>query len=177
MKITDVRWTPAFIPIEAPLRYAFGSHPGFSRIVVEVHTDEGLIGLGECYGGASREGQLTELRPLLIGEDPFQLERIRWKLAAPSAIKLFGYVLGFAALEFACLDLQGKALSKPVCELIGGKLRDEIPFAAYLFYRYANEKGYGEVSNSLQMVAFARELVKKPRIRDAQIQERRASTR
>src|SRR5919112_2047122 len=56
MKITDVRWTPAFIPIEAPLRYAFGSHPGFSRIIIEVHTDEGIVGLGECYGGASREG-------------------------------------------------------------------------------------------------------------------------
>ncbi len=161
MKISDVRWTSVFIPIEAPLRYAFGSHPGFSRIIVEVHTDEGLVGLGECYGGASREGQLMELRPLLIGEDPFQLERIRWKLAAPSALKLFGNVLGFAALEFACLDLQGKALRKPVCELIGGKLRDEIPFAAYLFYRYANEKGKGEVSSAPQMVAFARDLVKR----------------
>lgn len=161
MKITDVRWTPAFIPIEAPLRYAFGSHPGFSRIIVEVQTDEGLVGLGECYGGPSREGQLTELRQLLIGEDPFQLERIRWKLAAPSALKLFGYVLGFAALEFACLDLQGKALGKPVCEVIGGKLRDEIPLAGYLFYRYANEKGSGEVSDAAQLVALAKDLVKR----------------
>ncbi|MGB9071584.1 MAG: enolase C-terminal domain-like protein [Terriglobales bacterium] len=160
MKITDVRWTSAFIPIEAPLRYAFGSHPGFSRIVVEVETDEGLVGLGECYGGASREGQLAEMRPLLIGEDPFQLERIRWKLAAPSSLKLFGHVLGFAALEFACLDLQGKALGKPVCELIGGKMRDEVPLAAYLFYRYANDDGEGEVSNADQMVAFAKRLVK-----------------
>jgi glucarate dehydratase len=47
MKITDIRWTPAFIPIEAPLRYAFGSHPGFSRIIIEVDTDEGITGLGE----------------------------------------------------------------------------------------------------------------------------------
>jgi len=160
MKITDVRWTSAFIPIEAPLRYAFGSHPGFSRIVVEVETDEGLVGLGECYGGASREGQLAEMRPLLIGEDPFQLERIRWKLAAPSSLKLFGYVLGFAALEFACLDLQGKALGNPVCEIIGGQLRDEVPLAAYLFYRYANDDGEGEISNADQMVAFAKRLVK-----------------
>lgn len=90
MKIVDVRWTPAFIPIEAPLRYAFGSHPGFSRIIIEVETDDGVIGLGECYGGASREGQLSEMKPLLIGEDPFQLERIRWKLAAPTSLKLFG---------------------------------------------------------------------------------------
>jgi glucarate dehydratase len=161
MKISDVRWTPAFIPIEAPLRYAFGSHPGFSRIIVEVLTDEGLIGLGECYGGASREGQLTEMRPLLIGEDPFQLERIRWKLGAPSSLKLFGHVLGFAALEFACLDLQGKALGKPVCEIIGGKMRDEVTFAAYLFYRYNNEEMRGEVSNSEQMVEFAKELTKR----------------
>ena len=124
MKIVDVRWTPAFIPIEAPLRYAFGSHPGFSRIIVEVITDEGLVGLGECYGGASREGQLAEMRPLLLGEDPFQLERIRWKLAAPTSLKLFGHVLGFAAIEFALLDIQGKALNRPVCDLIGGRLRD-----------------------------------------------------
>ena len=161
MKIVDVRWTPAFIPIEAPLRYAFGSHPGFSRIVVEVITDDGLIGLGECYGGASREGQLAEMRPLLIGEDPFQLERIRWKLAAPTSLKLFGHVLGFAAVEFACLDLQGQASGRRVCELIGGAVRDEVPFAAYLFYRYANDAGIGEISNSTQMIEFARSAVEK----------------
>ena len=83
MKITDIRWTSAFIPIEAPLRYSVGSHPGFTRIVIEVETDEGITGLGECYGGASRAGQLAELKPLLIGEDPMNLERIRWKVAAP----------------------------------------------------------------------------------------------
>jgi glucarate dehydratase len=159
MKITDVRWTPAFIPIEAPLRYAYGAHPGFSRFVIEVHTDEGLIGLGECYSGASREGQLREMRPLLIGEDPFQLERIRWKLSSPSAQKLFGNVLGYAGLEFACLDLQGKATGRPVCDLLGGRVRDEVPFAGYLFYRYANEHGEGEVSSAEQMVAYARKLV------------------
>jgi len=159
VKIVDVRWTPAFIPIEAPLRYAFGSHPGFSRIVVEVITDDGLIGLGECYGGASREGQLAEMRPLLIGEDPFQLERIRWKLAAPTSLKLFGHVLGFAAIEFACLDLQGHALGKRVCDLIGGAVRDKVSFAAYLFYRYANDAGIGEISNSGQMLEFARATV------------------
>ncbi len=161
MRITDVRWTPAYIPIEAPLRYAFGSHPGFSRVIVEVITDEGLIGLGECYGGPSREGQLAEMRPQLIGEDPFQLERIRWKLAAPTALKLFGHVLGFAALEFACLDIQGQALGRPVCELLGGRLRNEIPFAGYLFYRYANEEKRGEIRNAEEMVGFARELVQK----------------
>lgn len=159
MKITDVRWTPAFIPIEAPLRYAFGSHPGFSRTIIEIDTDEGITGLGECYGGASRIGQLAEMRPLLIGEDPMKLERIRWKLAAPSALKLFGHTLGFAGIEFALLDIQGKARDLPVSELIGGRVRETVSFSAYLFYRYANEHGAGEVSNIEQMVAFAKELV------------------
>lgn len=159
MKITDVRWTSAFIPIEAPLRYAFGSHPGFTRIIIEIDTDEGITGFGECYGGASRAGQLAEMKPLLIGEDPMQLERIRWKLAAPTSLKLFGHVLGFAGIEFALLDIQGKALNKPVCDLLGGRLRNEVPFSAYLFYRYANECGCGEISNAEQMVAFAREVV------------------
>lgn len=161
MKITDVRWTPAFIPIEAPLRYAFGSHPGFSRIIIEVETDDGIVGLGECYGGASREGQLAEMKPLLIGEDPFQLERIRWKLAAPTSLKLFGHILGWAGLEFALLDIQGQATNRPICDLIGGKIRDSVPFSAYLFYRYANANHVGEVSNSEQMVAFADELIQK----------------
>jgi len=161
MKITDVRWTPVFIPIEAPLRYAYGSHPGFSRLVIELHTDDGLIGLGECYSGASREGQLREMRALLIGEDPFQLERIRWKLSSPSAQKLFGNVLGYAGLEFACLDLQGKAVGRPVCDLLGGRVRDVIPFAGYLFYRYPGERGDGEVSNAEQMVGYARSLVER----------------
>ena len=160
MRITDVRWTEIFIPIEAPLRYAYGAHPGFSRFIIEVDTDEGLTGLGECYGGASREGQLREMRPLLIGEDPFQLERIRWKLSSPSAQKLFGNVLGYAGLEFACLDLQGKKLGMPVCDLIGGRVRNVVPFAGYLFFRYANEAKQGEIGNAEQMVDYAAKLVK-----------------
>lgn len=161
MKITDIRWTRAFIPIEAPLRYSVGSHPGFSRIIIEVETDEGITGLGECYTGAAREGQLSDLKPLLIGQDPMNLERIRWKVAAPSSVKLFGFVLGFAGIEFALLDIQGKALNRSVCDLLGGRIRDEVPFAAYLFYRYANENGLGEISNTAQMVDHAKELVAK----------------
>lgn len=161
MKITDIRWTRAFIPIEAPLRYSVGSHPGFSRVIIEVETDEGITGLGECYTGAAREGQLADLKPLLIGEDPMNLERIRWKIAAPSSVKLFGFVLAYAGIEFALLDIQGKALNRPVCDLLGGRIRDEVSFAAYLFYRYPNAQGTGEVSNTAQMLEHAKDLVAK----------------
>jgi glucarate dehydratase len=165
VKIVDLVYTPVFVPIEAPLRYSQGAHPGFSRIIVQLKTDEGLVGLGECYGGKAREGQLEEFRASLRGEDPFQLERIRWKLASPGALKLFGHVLPFAAVEFACLDLQGKALGRPVSDLLGGRVRDHIQFCAYLFYRYNNPQGWGEVSNTDQMVAWAKELVEKYKFR------------
>jgi len=159
MKITDLRYTPVYVPIEAPLVYSQGAHAGFTRIIVELETDEGLVGLGECYGGKAREGQLEEFRQAVIGEDPFALERLRWKLGAPAMLKIFGQVLPSAAIEFACLDLQGQMLGLPVSELIGGRLRDRVPCCAYLFYRHANGDGNGRVDDADDLVATARDLV------------------
>ncbi|MEC8260906.1 MAG: mandelate racemase, partial [SAR324 cluster bacterium] len=52
MKITDIRATTVVVPLEAPLRHANGAHWGkFIRTIVEVETDEGLVGLGEMGGG------------------------------------------------------------------------------------------------------------------------------
>ena len=161
MRIVDLQYTPVFVPIDAPLRYSHGAHPGFSRLIVQLKTDEGLVGLGECYGRRAHEAQLDEFRASLIGEDPFQLERIRWKLCPPGFEKLFGPVGVFAAIEFACLDLQGKAMGKPVYDLLGGKVRDRIPLAAYVFYRYPNQRGEGEISTTDQIVEFTRSVVDK----------------
>ena len=159
MKITDLRYTPVYLPLTNPLVYSQGAHAGFSRIIVELETDEGLVGLGECYGGKAREGQLEEYRQALIGEDPFNLERIRWKLASPVVMKVFGQVLPFAAIEFACLDLQGKALGRSVSDLLGGRVRDRIDTCAYLFYRHPDEVGEGAITDADDLVRCARELV------------------
>ena len=52
MRIADIRATPVTVPLEAPLRHANGCHWGrFVRTIVEVETDNGLIGLGEMGGG------------------------------------------------------------------------------------------------------------------------------
>src|SRR5207248_9400714 len=51
-----------------------------------------------------------------------------------------------AAIEFACLDIIGQKLGAPVCDLLGGRVRDTVDFASYLFWRHPNEKtGNGEV--------------------------------
>ena len=50
----------------------------------------------------------------------------------------------FAAIEIACLDLIGKAVGKPVCDVIGGRVRDEVSFSAYLFYKHGGGGGVGD---------------------------------
>lgn len=160
MKITNIRITPVSVPVEAPLRYSTGADPAIHRLIVEVETDEGLVGLGECNAGGAREARLRESIPQLIGTDPFNTERLRWQIGAPAETKLFGNVNHtFAAIEFACLDLQGQAIGRPIHDLLGGRVRDHIPLIAYLFYRYANEAGQGEIHNAETMVAYARETV------------------
>lgn len=161
MRITDIVTTPIFLPVGAPLVYSQGAHTGFSRILVEVHTDEGLVGLGECYGGRAREAQLAEYRADLLGEDPFNLERIRWKVGSAVSSKLFGTTLPAAAIDMALLDLQGKALGISVSELLGGRVRDRVDTSAYLFYRHADADGAGAVSNAEDLVTVAQDLVGK----------------
>ena len=69
MKIIDIRTTPVTVPIEAPLRHANGCHWGrFVRTIVEVETDDGLIGLGEMGGGGeSAAAAFAALKPYVLG--------------------------------------------------------------------------------------------------------------
>ena len=128
-RISDLRATTVAVPLEAPLRHANGVHPGyFVRTLVEIETDLGLVGLGEVGGGGGSAAQaIRALRPALLGEDPYQLERLRWKCANPVQALYIPLQQIYAAIEFACLDLQGQAAGRPVCDLIGGRLRDSVP--------------------------------------------------
>lgn len=160
MKITDVRATTVTVPLEAPLRHANGAHWGrFVRTVVQVETDEGITGLGEMGGGGeSAELAFQGLKSYLIGHDPFELEGLRYKICNPTASLYNNRTQLYAALEFACLDIIGKKLNVPVYQLLGGKVRDRIEFASYLFYRFPNEQGAGEVRTVDQLVEHCREL-------------------
>src|SRR6185436_7708104 len=161
MKITDLRATTVTVPIEAPLRHANGCHWGrFVRTIVEVETDEGLIGLGEMGGGGeSAEAAFHALKSYLIGHDPARLEELRFLVANPTASLYNNRTQMLAAIEFACLDILGQKWVVPVSEILGGRLRDRVPFASYLFFRYSNSQtGKGEVRSVEQLVDAAREL-------------------
>jgi glucarate dehydratase len=160
-RIARIRATPVTVPLEAPLRHSNGAHWGrFVRTLVEVETDDGYVGLGEFGGGGETATAAVEgLIGLLRGHDVFRLEAMRFAVCNPTASLYNNRTQMHAALEFACLDIMGKKLGVPVAELIGGRVRDSVEFASYLFFRYADPKtGDGEVRTPEQVVAQARAL-------------------
>jgi glucarate dehydratase len=160
MKIVDVRATTVTVPLEAPLRHANGCHWGrFVRTIVEIETDDGRVGLGEMGGGGeSAIATVLALKASLLGRDPARIEDMRFLLANPTASLYNNRTQVVAAVEFACLDLLGQAWGVPVCDILGGRVRDRVPFASYLFFRYANHDGKGTVRTADQLIAQARDL-------------------
>jgi glucarate dehydratase len=176
MKIVDVRLTPVAIK-DPPLRNVSGIHEPYAlRTIVELDTDEGVSGLGETYGDQAVLERLRGAAQEVVGLDPVDLnglaKRVRRSLRAPtSTLGLLSAdraeAVTFAAFEVACLDLQGKAIGTPVAELLGGRVRDAVPFSAYLFFKHARhqpEPGYapdewGEAMDAEGVVEQARRMV------------------
>ena len=132
LKITRIET----IPIRVPLKPEFairsgrgGAHTVSPFLLVKVHTDEGLIGIGEasCTPRWSGEDQVTGahliqtyLEPLLIGEDPTDVEEFTKKFRLAFA----GNYFTKAAVEMALWDIAGKAENLPLYEILGGSVRE-----------------------------------------------------
>lgn len=152
MHITDMHITPIAIT-DPPLLNAAGLHAPYAlRIIVELVTNDNIYGLGEVPGSIETEEALKAAREAVIGKDPFQLNAIDAAIRArfspetstsrgeaPWDQRRLVHVL--SAVEVACFDLMGKAVSRPVVDLLGGKARDRVPFSAYLFYKYEGAGG------------------------------------
>lgn len=159
MAIVDIKATTVAVPLEAPLRHSAGVHwQRFVRTVVEVVDDNGLSGWGELGGGGeSAEAAVKALLPYLKGHDPLQFEQLRWKIMNPTASLYNNRLQLHAAIEMACMDLAGKQLGMRACDFLGGALREQVDFAAYLFYRYEHD-GHGGETMPEDMVRHALEL-------------------
>jgi glucarate dehydratase len=160
-RIADLRATTVTVPLEAPLRHAAGAHWGrFVRTIVELETESGVVGLGEMGGGGeSAQRAVAAMRPRLLGHDVFDTTALWFKILNPTAALYDNRTQIHAALEFACLDAIGRILELPVYDLLGGKMRDAVPFASYLFFRYpATATGSGEVRTVEQLLEHARDL-------------------
>jgi galactonate dehydratase len=99
-------------------------------LFIKIFTDEGIYGVGEGSGWPRVvETAVKDLSPLLIGEDPMQIEKLWQKLyLAMMGHGMTGVVGGGAltAIEMALWDIKGKALNTPVWNLLGGKIRDRV---------------------------------------------------
>jgi glucarate dehydratase len=145
---------------DPPLRSSYGRHAPFAlRTIVELISTDGLTGISETYGGDGPLAGLEAARKHIVGSDPFQLTHLLQNLTSgasqdsgdrtqtylvPGENPLDQASRTFAALEIACLDLIGKAVGKPVCDVIGGRARDEVAFSAYLFYKHGGGGGVGD---------------------------------
>jgi L-alanine-DL-glutamate epimerase-like enolase superfamily enzyme len=134
VKITAIETIPIRVPLKAEFAIRSGrggSHSVSPFLLVKVQTDAGLTGLGEasCTPRWSGEDQVTGahlirtyLEPLLIGENPADIESITQKFRLAFAANYFTK----AAVEMALWDLAGKIAGKPVYELLGGKVREGV---------------------------------------------------
>ncbi|MEV0822626.1 glucarate dehydratase family protein [Nonomuraea rubra] len=154
MIIRQIHVTPVAFR-DPPLLNAAGVHePWALRTIVEVVTDEGLTGLGETYGDLEHLGKVRECAQALIGLDVHALNTMYARIAAlvgGTVHDLHGLTGAatteksidrvFSPFEVACLDIRGKAAGVPVSDLLGGKVRDAVPYSAYLFYKWAGHPG------------------------------------
>lgn len=139
LKITDVTITPIAFS-DPPLLNAVGVHePLVHRVVIEIRTANGLLGLGECAGGQSRLANLAVGARAIRGVSVFDttLMELLINEALAGEPSVFERAAVFSAFEVAALDIQGHATGRSVSELLGGTVRDEVPFSAYLFYKWA----------------------------------------
>ncbi len=164
---------------------------------MELKTDSGLTGIAETYGGDGPLAGLEAVRSRVEGMDPFQLAGLHRDLVAeasreaaqtpggrsqtylvPGENPLDRHARTFAAIEIACLDLIGKAVGKPVCDVIGGRVREGVSFSAYLFYKHgggggvgddAREDEYGEVLEARACVRECRQMIEQYGFREIKL--------
>mgnify|MGYP001046509345 CR=1 FL=1 len=161
-EIVEMRITPIAI-VDPPLLNAAGLHAPYAlRTVLELVTKDNITGISEIPGNVQTNQALEEAKNIIIGQDPFQLNRIKQRLEeyfgsesadergqAPWDQRKLVHI--FSSVEVACLDIQGKISERPVVDLLGGKMRNRVPFAAYLFYKHegaGGELGFGTDPNA-----------------------------
>lgn len=136
MKITAVKTKAIKVPFFKGEKWSGGTRYSAPSLIVQIETDEGLIGIGESVGPTIPVIQSVvdkEFAPFLIGRDPMELESILDQLEEYSVNwKQIGYY-GMAGIEMALLDLRGKMFNTPLYNLLGGKCKSEVEFAGYIF--------------------------------------------
>src|SRR5262245_7682 len=100
--------------------------------LIKIETDAGVYGIGEAYWGPGvKDMVLRQLKPLVIGEDPLNVDKLYTKMIMMSAgagSQSGVTVTAASGIEIALWDLAGRILETPACNLLGGRFRDRVRF-------------------------------------------------
>jgi glucarate dehydratase len=193
MRIVEMRVHSIAIA-DPPLRSSYGLHAPYAlRTVLELKSDDGVTGISETHGGDTIARGFEALKPRIIGAgaDPYRLAGLLLPMIeddpkgtsldrsqtyhVPGENPLDAAARLYSAIEIASLDLIGKSVGKPVCDLLGGRVRDAVPFSAYPFYKHAGGGGegadarldeYGEALTPEALVKQAKQMVARYGFRD-----------
>ena len=137
MRVAEIRTHVLAIPHHGRYHWSIGAPAGTNNVLVEVVTDEGIVGYGDAAGirsAAAVAAVIRDLGHLVVGEDPFHVEHLLRRIyrQGPWSNQRRFANQAIAGVEMALWDIQGKALGRPVRDLLGGPVRDEIPWFAFL---------------------------------------------
>jgi D-galactarolactone cycloisomerase len=145
MQIVDVRAHVLEAPLSQPFSCSRAWYATRTSLIVEITTDEGLIGWGECYGPARINAAVVDsMKPLLVGQDPFRTEWLWHEIYARFRDhgQKGSIIQGLSGIDIALWDIKGKALGEPVHRLMGGPIRTEV--SAYATGLYRRKEGQPE---------------------------------
>jgi len=159
MKISDVIAHQLVVAVDEPFTSSRGwYYKTKGALVVEIRTDEGLIGWGDCYGPAAVNRSIVEtlLKPAVIGRDPFDVEVIWEELY--NKVKDYGLtgmtIASISGIDIALWDIIGKAVDKPIHKLIGGAFRHEVQaYATGLYFKNMDRLNEEAVEEAERYVA------------------------
>ncbi|MEO0618470.1 MAG: mandelate racemase/muconate lactonizing enzyme family protein [Pseudomonadota bacterium] len=139
MKITAIRATPVNVPLDAPYVWSYGRFPGFTQSIVEIETNEGLIGLGEAPGSEPARRINAGFAEPLIGRDAIDIQGAELAVlpdhTGVQSITDYPALATFGGIELALWDLRGKAWDRTLVDLLGGAVRNNVMFSDYFTYR------------------------------------------
>ncbi|MEM7074995.1 MAG: mandelate racemase/muconate lactonizing enzyme family protein [Pseudomonadota bacterium] len=175
MKIRSIKATPVNIPLRAPYRFSYGSIASLTKTVIELQTEDGVTGLGECADG-DRAANVMAMAERLPGRDLRDVNGARSLCVPAMRYSPWDNVLAkrrvFGGLEMAMWDARCKTEGVPLATMLGGAVREEIPLTEYFSYRAPGADEPGEASPA-DIASYCAKMIER---HDAQVFEGKVGT-
>jgi L-alanine-DL-glutamate epimerase-like enolase superfamily enzyme len=149
MKITGITTKEFRWPRHKPIANGKHTYTHVTFAVVEIETSEGITGIGLGGGGEIERATIARLTPMLIGEDPIDVERLWHKMWEPKLIGRRGLTTrAISAIDIGLWDIRAKFANLPLYKLLGG-FRERVP--TYIAGGYYEEgKGLRELAHEME---------------------------